>query len=118
MLGANQLPGGEGLSLQEETGEDLDEIAEKELAACALLIENSAKTLMNRPKKEPTGVEMLDDDEKINEAIGDAATAIAQTTASLVRGAHAAQKVFLSFLPPPPTKNLNFNWRILIFLGQ
>lgn len=98
VLVSNQLPGGEGLSLQEDTGEDLDELAEKELAACALLIENAAKTLMNRPKKEPQQLELLDDDTQLNEAIADAATAIAQTTASLVRSAHLAQKVYIPSL--------------------
>jgi len=46
---ANMLPGGEGLTLEEDTGEDLDQVAERELGACVLLIETVTKDLLSRP---------------------------------------------------------------------
>lgn len=46
---ANMLPGGEGLNMEEETVEDLDQVAERELGACAAMIDAISKDLLNRP---------------------------------------------------------------------
>lgn len=51
---ANLLPGGEGLTLEEDTAEDLDQTAERELGACAALIESVAKDLLSRPSRAHT----------------------------------------------------------------
>jgi len=100
---ANQLPGGQGLTLEEETGEDLDDLAEKELRACAQVIENAAKTLTSRGGKEMIKEVEL---EGVVEAIMSAAIAIAQATAVLVRAAHGAQKERVAHLGNPKTKHL------------
>ena len=73
---ANKLPGGEGLTLEEETGQDLDDLAEKELRACALVIENAAKTLLGNQQ----GYQGDLSTEGVAEAIMAAAVAIAQAT--------------------------------------
>ncbi|KAL6044026.1 Cytoskeleton assembly control protein [Balamuthia mandrillaris] len=99
---ANLLPGGQGLTLEEDTGEDLEELAEKELRACAQVIENSAKILMDRPRKEVFEPGELE----VTEAIIEAARAITQATASLVRGAHVAQKERVAKGKNPKTKHL------------
>ncbi len=116
---ANLLPGGEGLTLEEDTAEDLDQLAEKELSACAQVIENAARSLANklvynsfwpfffyllnsdilcayayccnnRPKKAVIGD--IGQEGELTDAIVEAARAIAQATAALVKSAHTAQK--------------------------
>jgi len=99
---ANQLPGGEGLTLEEESGTDLDELAESELRACAQAIENAAKSLLTNQEGYKGDLAL----EGIHEAIMIAATAIAQATGLLVKAAHGAQKERVANLGNPKTKHL------------
>eukprot|EP01090_Pellita_catalonica_P014025 TRINITY_DN3475_c0_g2_i1.p1 TRINITY_DN3475_c0_g2~~TRINITY_DN3475_c0_g2_i1.p1 ORF type:complete len:1086 (+),score=325.41 TRINITY_DN3475_c0_g2_i1:91-3348(+) len=100
---ANLLPGGEGLTLEEDTGEDLDVLAEKELQACAKVIENAARMLIDRPPSANIDDSALAD---VTEAILAAAIAIAQATAILVRAAHGAQRERVAKGNNPKTKHL------------
>jgi len=99
---ANQLPGGEGLTLEEETGQDLDDLAEKELRACAQVIENAARTLQTSQQSHSGDLAL----EGVAEAIMVAAVAIAQATTLLVKAAHGAQKERVANLGNPKTKHL------------
>jgi talin len=87
-----KLPNSEHVTLQ-DAGIDLDAKAEQELIKCAKIIEEAAKTLLAakpppREKKTPGVIDKMD----INEAILDAATAIARATGSLVQSAAIAQR--------------------------
>lgn len=87
-----KLPNSEHVTLQ-DAGLDLDAKAEQELLKCASIIENAAKTLLAakpppREKKANGVLDKLD----IQDAIFDAASAIARATGSLVSTAAVAQR--------------------------
>jgi len=87
-----KLPNSEHVTLQ-DASIDLDAKAEQELMKCAKIIEEAAKTLLAakpppREKKTPGVIDKMD----INDAILDAATAIARATGSLVQSAAIAQR--------------------------
>jgi talin len=100
---ANRLPGGEGLTLEEDTGDDIEEAAERELRACAEAIEKAAATISNRGQLDSG---MDDQLKEVTGAILDAARAIAGATAMLVTSAHGAQKERVEKGKNPKTKHL------------
>lgn len=90
----NQLPGGEGLKFAEDTAEDLESVAEKELLAAARAIENAAKsltTLTRRTETDYSNAAIRIGDDQINEAILAAARKITASTARLIKAAARAQ---------------------------
>lgn len=75
-----------------DKGTDLDSLAEQELLKCAQIIADAAATLMQaRPKKTVKKVPGTIDQQDINDAILDAASAIASATGMLVKAAAVAQ---------------------------
>jgi len=87
-----KLPNAQNITLEEKGG-DLDKKAEEELLKCAEVIRNAAKMLLSskpapKEKKIPGVIDQMD----INNAIIDAATAIAQATGTLVSHAYDAQR--------------------------
>eukprot|EP01128_Nolandella_sp_AFSM9_P012687 TRINITY_DN951_c0_g2_i2.p1 TRINITY_DN951_c0_g2~~TRINITY_DN951_c0_g2_i2.p1 ORF type:complete len:2415 (-),score=843.80 TRINITY_DN951_c0_g2_i2:361-7515(-) len=87
-----RLPNAENITL-EEKGTDLDSLAEQELLKCAQIIADAAATLMQaRPKQRVVKkVPGTIDQQDINDAILDAASAIASATGLLVKAAAVAQ---------------------------
>jgi hypothetical protein len=103
---ARELPGASKLSLVEDFGEDLDEIAEKELRNAAAVIERAAASILSsRPRNEGV-VDINYDDLDITEAILEAARAIALATSTLVKAAAAAQRERVLAGRDPKTKHL------------
>lgn len=93
MVAAGDLPGGERAKKLYAAGENLEETAEKELLAAATSIEDATQVLLNakkaaQEKRERAGLEMAG----VDEAILDAARAIAQATSVLVNNATVCQK--------------------------
>jgi len=91
-LALKKLPGTENLQI-EDTKNDLDKVAEEELRKCAEIISAAAQTLSSykpppREKKIPGVLDQMD----INEAIVNAAQAIASATGTLVTNAYDAQR--------------------------
>lgn len=90
----NKIPGGEGLKFEEDTAEDLESVAEKELLAAARAIEAAAKTLSSsarRSEMDYTNASIRVGDEEINESILQAARIITMATARLIKAAAKAQ---------------------------
>jgi len=101
---ARRLPGGAGLRLEEDTGDDLEAIAEKELMKAAKMIEDAAKRLLAaRPKKVKTSDKL--DEQDITAAILDAARAITVATGSLVQCATVAQRERIAKSRDPAKKH-------------
>eukprot|EP01097_Dermamoeba_algensis_P005492 TRINITY_DN3499_c0_g1_i1.p1 TRINITY_DN3499_c0_g1~~TRINITY_DN3499_c0_g1_i1.p1 ORF type:complete len:1075 (-),score=374.91 TRINITY_DN3499_c0_g1_i1:262-3147(-) len=103
---AREMPGGAKLQLVEDFGEDLDEVAEKELVSAARVIENAAKFLLNTKPIAREVVPGFADQSDIVEAILDAARAITASTSGLVRAATEAQKLRLAASRDNKTKNM------------
>jgi len=102
---ARRLPGGAGLRLEEDTGDDLDSIAERELMKAAKMIEDAAKRLLEaRPRRVKAPGEQLNE-EDINSAILDAARAITDATGSLVKAATVAQRERIAKSRDPTKKH-------------
>jgi len=102
---ARLLPGGQKLSLAEDFGEDLDEMAEKELRNAAMIIEKAAASLLNSRARE-AGTEVNFDMMDITDAILEAARAIALATGTLVKAAASAQRERVAAGRDPKTKHL------------
>jgi len=100
-----KLPGAEKFALVEDFGEDLDELAHKELRAAAAAIEAAAKSLLNASAVPNTNADGVDLSE-VTDAILDAARAIAGATAILVKAASVAQSERVSAGKNPKTKHL------------
>jgi len=84
-----RLPGQSGLTLDDKAANDLDTLAEQELLKCAQIIADAAKTLMQaKPRRKVAGGINQED---INDAILDGATAIARATQALIEAAAIAQ---------------------------
>jgi len=86
-----KLPNGQNVQIEEKG--DLDKLAEEELLKCAEIIKNAASLLLNskpapKEKKIPGVIDEID----INNAIIDAATAIANATGTLVSHAYDCQR--------------------------
>jgi len=93
IVSLKKLPNTENISLEEKASLDLDAMAEQELLKCAQIIADAAKTLLNaKPKREPKKTPGIIDQQDINDAILDAATAIATATGALVQAAATAQQ--------------------------
>lgn len=102
---ARRLPGGAGLRLEEDSGDDLENLAERELMKAAKMIEDAAKRLLEaRPRKVKSPGEQLNE-EDINSAILDAARAITEATGALVKAATAAQRERIAKSRDPSKKH-------------
>jgi len=87
-----RIPGLESLQLEAKAATDLDSLAEQELLKCAQIIADAAKTLLQaKPRKVQRMAGSIDQDD-INDAILEAATAIASATGALVQSAAVAQQ--------------------------
>jgi len=107
VMALRKLPNSEHITLQ-EAGIDLDAKVEQELLKCAKIIEEAAKTLLAskpppREKKTPGVIDKMD----INDAILDAATAIARATGTLVQTAAIAQRERSEMKSKPGAKYQN-----------
>ena len=101
---ARRLPGGAGLRLEEDTGDDLEAMAERELMKAAKMIEDAAKRLLAaRPKKVKTSDKL--DEHDITAAILDAARAITVATGALVQAATYAQRERIAKSKDPAKKH-------------
>eukprot|EP01087_Luapelamoeba_hula_P023545 TRINITY_DN867_c0_g1_i1.p1 TRINITY_DN867_c0_g1~~TRINITY_DN867_c0_g1_i1.p1 ORF type:complete len:2538 (-),score=652.11 TRINITY_DN867_c0_g1_i1:59-7672(-) len=101
---ARKLPGGAGLRLEEDTGDDLDSMAERELMKAAKMIEEAAKRLLAaRPKKVKTNDKL--DEQDINAAILEAARAITIAVGALVGAASNAQRERIAKSRDPAKKH-------------
>eukprot|EP01099_Mayorella_cantabrigiensis_P007648 TRINITY_DN688_c1_g3_i3.p1 TRINITY_DN688_c1_g3~~TRINITY_DN688_c1_g3_i3.p1 ORF type:complete len:869 (+),score=255.68 TRINITY_DN688_c1_g3_i3:1816-4422(+) len=100
-----KLPGAEKFALVEDFGEDLDELAHKELKAAAAAIEAAAKSLLGASAAQNINADGVDLSE-VTDAILDAARAIAGATAILVKAASVAQSERVSAGKNPKTKHL------------
>jgi len=90
---ASDMPGGENAKKMWAQGENLEEMAEQELLAAAAVIEEATRALLAaKTRAEERLIEAGLQDADVNEAILDAARAIAQATAALVNSASACQK--------------------------
>jgi len=98
-----ELPGAQKLALVEEFGEDLDEVAEKELRNAAKIIELAAASLM-KPREE--NVELNWAEITVEDAIIEAARAIALATGTLVKAAAASQRERVAAQKDIKTKHL------------
>ncbi|KAF2072336.1 hypothetical protein CYY_006349 [Polysphondylium violaceum] len=89
---AEDLPGGERAKKLFQAGENLEEIAEKELKAAAAVIEEATAALLRAKKKrEETRLASGVDEAGIDEAILEAARAITSATGILVQCATTVQ---------------------------
>jgi len=101
---ARRLPGGSNLRLDEDTGDDLELLAERELMKAAKMIEEAANRLLAaRPKKVQASDKL--DEHDINAAILDAARAITIAVAALVQAATFAQRERIAKSKDPAKKH-------------
>jgi len=88
----SRLPNTEGISV-DKNAVDLDALAEQELIKCAQIIAEAAKQLLAaKPQGRVKKQDGVFEKEDINDAILDAATAIATATGALVQAAAGAQQ--------------------------
>jgi talin len=93
IVALKKLPNTENITLEEKASLDLDAMAEQELLKCAQIIAEAARTLLSaKPQRAVKKVPGIIDQQDINEAILDAATAIATATGALVQAAANAQQ--------------------------
>jgi len=86
-----KLPNAQDIKLEDDKG-DLDKVAEEELLNCANIIKKAAETLANAKRLPAKKIPGVLDKMDINNAILDAAQAIATATSSLVTHAYSAQQ--------------------------
>ena len=92
---ARQLPGGAHLKMEENVGEDLDELASNELSAAAQTIQDVAAALLAaKPPKPPKGIQF--DTSDVTEAIYAATIAIANAVVILVKSTYSVQQEILA----------------------
>jgi len=88
---ARQLPGGHSLKLEEDSGEDLEEVANKELMSAVSAIEEATKFLLNSRPERKEGEKLKFDTSDISGAIIEAAISISKATTVLVTSAANSQ---------------------------
>jgi len=102
---ASKLPGGARVSLEPRTGQDLDEVAQKELLDASRAIAAVAQQLASRPRQQSPGKGPIDLGD-VSEGILDAAQAIASAAGTLLSAAAQAQKERVAGMKNPETKHL------------
>jgi len=102
---ARELPGGAKLQLVEDQGEDVDELAEKQLLETSKVIESAAKVLASTKPAQREVIAGFDATE-IVEHILEASRAITSATNNLVKSATEAQKMRVQASRDPKTKHL------------